>query len=92
MMSTTTTLQRLGRAPIVGLLRAYRAVVSPAIGNACRYEPTCSVYAEEAILRFGLGRGSYLAARRLLRCHPFARGGLDPVPTPAPLPPRDHSP
>src|SRR5262249_2105418 len=61
-------------------LRAYRAAVSPAIGPVCRYEPACSVYAQQAIERFGVARGLFLAARRVLRCHPFARGGLDPVP------------
>ena len=80
MTSTTATLQRLGRAPLIGLLRAYRFAVSPAIGNVCRFEPSCSVYAEQAIHRFGVCKGSYLAVRRLLRCHPFAKGGLDPVP------------
>ena len=71
----------LGRAPLLGLLRFYRVALSPALGPACRYEPSCSAYAEEAVRRFGAARGSYLALRRLLRCHPFARGGLDPVPT-----------
>lgn len=80
MTSHVPTWERLGRAPLLGLLRAYRFAISPAIGNACRFEPTCSVYAEQAIIRFGICKGSYLAARRLLRCHPFARGGLDPVP------------
>jgi len=70
----------LGRAPLLGLLRFYRIAISPALGPACRYEPTCSAYAEEAVRRFGACRGTYLALRRLLRCHPFARGGLDPVP------------
>ena len=70
----------LGRAPLLGLLRFYRIAISPALGPACRFEPTCSAYAEEAIRRFGACQGSYLALRRLLRCHPFARGGLDPVP------------
>jgi putative membrane protein insertion efficiency factor len=80
MTSHLATWQRLGRAPLIGLLRAYRLAISPAIGNACRFEPTCSVYAEQAIIRYGVCKGSYLAARRLLRCHPFARAGLDPVP------------
>ena len=62
------------------LFRAYRAVLSPAIGNACRFEPSCSHYSEEAIARWGLLRGLILTVWRLLRCHPFARGGLDPVP------------
>jgi uncharacterized protein len=62
------------------LFRFYRAALSPLFGPSCRYHPTCSVYAEEAIGRWGVGRGSLLALWRLLRCHPFARGGLDPVP------------
>ena len=73
-------LATLGRAPLLGLLHFYRVAISPALGPACRYEPSCSAYAEEAVRRFGAGRGIYLALRRLLRCHPFARGGLDPVP------------
>jgi putative membrane protein insertion efficiency factor len=60
--------------------RAYRVAISPAIGNVCRFEPSCSHYAEEAIERFGLLRGMFLAMGRILRCHPFARAGLDPVP------------
>jgi uncharacterized protein len=71
---------RMARGLARALLRAYRAMLSPVIGPACRYSPSCSVYAEEAIERWGVLRGGYLAARRLLRCHPFARGGLDPVP------------
>jgi putative membrane protein insertion efficiency factor len=62
------------------LFRAYRAAISPAIGNVCRFEPSCSHYAEEAIERFGLLHGARLTAWRILRCHPFARAGLDPVP------------
>jgi putative membrane protein insertion efficiency factor len=62
------------------LFRAYRVAISPAIGNVCRFEPSCSHYAEEAIERFGLRRGMLLALWRILRCHPFAHAGLDPVP------------
>jgi uncharacterized protein len=65
------------------LFRAYRIAIAPAIGPVCRYEPTCSHYAEEAIARFGFLRGAALAGYRLLRCHPFSRGGLDPVPGPS---------
>lgn len=65
---------------LVGLLRAYRAVLSPIVGPACRFEPTCSRYAEEAVRRHGAMRGSALAVKRLLRCRPGAPGGYDPVP------------
>jgi putative membrane protein insertion efficiency factor len=88
-MTTPGLLTRLARAPFLVLLRIYRLAISPALGPACRFEPSCSVYAEEAIRRFGALRGCYLAVRRLLRCHPFVRGGFDPVP--AALPPsRGH--
>jgi len=74
------TVGRAGRAMVLPLLRGYRALLSPVLGPACRFEPTCSVYAEEAVKRFGVIRGGALAARRILRCHPFAGAGLDPVP------------
>ncbi|HMF07596.1 MAG TPA: membrane protein insertion efficiency factor YidD [Thermoanaerobaculia bacterium] len=64
----------------VGLLDFYKRFLSPLLPRACRFEPTCSVYAREAIERYGIGKGSALAVKRLLRCHPFHRGGLDPVP------------
>jgi len=63
-----------------GLLAFYKSAISPWLPRACRYEPTCSVYAREAIERHGALRGSGLALRRLLRCHPFRPGGFDPVP------------
>lgn len=62
------------------LIRAFRWVISPLLGACCRFEPSCSRYAEQCLRRHGLGRGSYLALRRLLRCHPWHAGGLDPVP------------
>ncbi len=68
-----------------GLIRAYQLVLSPVLPASCRYWPSCSHYAAEAIARHGAGRGSWLALRRLLRCHPWGGSGIDPVP-PAPMP------
>ena len=62
------------------LIRLYKKILSPLLPRACRFEPTCSVYAREAIERYGLAAGGRLTLRRLLRCHPFHPGGLDPVP------------
>lgn len=63
-----------------GAIRTYQILVSPFLGNNCRYLPTCSNYALEALERFGPLRGSWLAIRRVGRCHPFHEGGHDPVP------------
>jgi uncharacterized protein len=65
---------------LIDLLKAYRAVISPLYGDVCRYYPSCSAYALEAVTTHGAVRGSVLTVRRLLRCHPWAAGGLDPVP------------
>ena len=62
------------------LIWAYRLFVSPVLAPSCRYAPTCSGYALEALRRHGAVRGSVLAVRRILRCHPWADGGFDPVP------------
>lgn len=62
------------------LIRAYQYVLSPVLGPACRFYPTCSDYAYQAILRYGIFSGSHLMIRRILRCHPFNPGGFDPVP------------
>ncbi|GAA2134867.1 membrane protein insertion efficiency factor YidD [Nocardioides bigeumensis] len=66
---------------LIGLLRVYRTFISPLYGQVCRYHPTCSAYALEAVRTHGAIRGSWYAARRLARCHPWAAGGYDPVPT-----------
>ncbi len=65
---------------VLFLIRAYKAILSPLLGKHCRYAPTCSDYTREAIERHGLLRGVWLGVRRLLRCHPFHEGGIDPVP------------
>ena len=65
---------------LLSALRFYKAHVSPALPPACRYTPTCSEYAIEAVERFGAWRGAALATRRVLSCNPFSRGGYDPVP------------
>jgi putative membrane protein insertion efficiency factor len=67
------------------LIRIYQCTLSPLIGPACRFYPSCSQYALEAVLRFGLLRGGWLALRRLARCHPWHAGGFDPVPPAATL-------
>lgn len=72
------------RALLIGALRGYQLAVSPLLGPRCRFHPTCSQYALEAVGRFGVLRGSWLAARRLARCHPWHEGGYDPVPPPHP--------
>jgi putative membrane protein insertion efficiency factor len=64
----------------VVLLRTYRAVVSPLYGDVCRYYPSCSSYSLQAIQAHGLVKGSGLTARRLVRCHPWSRGGIDDIP------------
>lgn len=69
---------------LVGLVRAYRFFLSPWLGSACRFTPTCSLYALQALEQHGPVAGSYLSGRRLLRCHPGCLGGHDAVPAQAP--------
>ncbi len=68
------------RALLMGLVRAYRLLLSPWLGSACRFEPTCSAYALQALERHGAAAGSYLTVHRLMRCHPWCAGGPDPIP------------
>ncbi|QDH70415.1 membrane protein insertion efficiency factor YidD [Marilutibacter alkalisoli] len=67
---------------LIALLRFYKRWISPLLGPRCRFHPTCSVYAMQAIAQYGALKGSWLAARRVLRCHPLHPGGYDPVPQP----------
>ena len=71
---------RLAARALLLAIDAYRALLAPLVGGYCRYEPSCSRYAAEAVQRHGARRGAALALRRLLRCHPFHPGGFDPVP------------
>ena len=72
------------RDALMGLVRAYRLLLSPWLGSACRFDPTCSVYSLHALEKHGAAAGSYLTVARLLRCHPWCAGGHDPVPEKAP--------
>ncbi|MGH2641101.1 MAG: membrane protein insertion efficiency factor YidD [Actinomycetota bacterium] len=72
------------RMLLVAAIRTYQLTLSGWLGGQCRFSPTCSRYAEEAIRSLGATRGVFLATRRVLRCNPFGRGGLDPVPTDRP--------
>jgi uncharacterized protein len=74
----------LPRQALIVLVRGYRLLLSPWLGSQCRFEPTCSLYALDALQVHGAAGGSYLAARRLLRCHPWCAGGHDPVPSAPP--------
>lgn len=69
------------RRALIFIIDCYKLCVSPFLGNNCRFYPSCSSYAQEAIATHGTIKGSYLAIRRLLKCHPFHDGGHDPVPT-----------
>ena len=70
----------LPKRVLLTIVGGYRKFVSPLLPSSCIYTPTCSRYAEIAVERFGALRGSWLAVRRILRCHPFRKGGFDPVP------------
>jgi hypothetical protein len=73
------------RRLLMGLVQAYRLLLSPWLGSACRFAPTCSAYALQALQTHGAGYGSYLTIHRLMRCHPWCQGGVDLVPPVQPL-------
>lgn len=79
-MDIAKLLASMPRRGLMALVRAYRFFLSPWLGSACRFEPTCSAYALQALERHGAAAGSYLTLRRLSRCHPWCDGGHDPVP------------
>ena len=81
----------LAQRALIALVRGYRLLFSAWLGNACRFEPTCSRYALEALERHGAAGGTYLALRRLSRCHPWCPGGFDPVPAILAYPTRRRS-
>lgn len=68
------------RTLFISILRGYQYLISPLLGNRCRFHPSCSEYMIEAVRRFGVFKGVYLGCKRLGRCHPLSKGGLDPVP------------
>ena len=76
--------------PLIFIIRAYQVVLSPHLGQCCRFEPSCSNYAIEALRTHGFSKGFYLSLRRVLRCRPFGPSGYDPVP-PKLHPPHPHS-
>ncbi len=75
-----TAISKLFQVFFAGLVKAYQYILSPILGPACRFHPSCSEYAYQAIMRHGPIKGLYFAVRRILRCHPFHPGGVDPVP------------
>lgn len=77
MAKNNSTPQKL----VIGLIKGYQRFISPMIGSNCRFNPTCSAYAIEAINRFGVIKGCWLSSKRILRCHPLNEGGDDPVPS-----------
>lgn len=83
-MNALAALAALPRRLLMALVRGYRFALKPWLGSACRFEPTCSAYALQALERHGARAGSVLTAARLARCHPWCDGGHDPVPEHAP--------
>ncbi len=70
----------LVRGLLLSIIRGYQLAISPFLPHCCRFSPTCSEYAMEAIRQFGAGHGSWMSIRRIAKCHPFHEGGFDPVP------------
>ena len=79
------------RRLLIGCIQFYRYLISPMMAGHCRFYPSCSSYAIEALEKHGALKGSYFTVRRLLRCHPFHQGGCDPVPEPTSIKPSSHT-
>lgn len=79
---SASKLSRLLSLPLLGMVWLYRHTLSPLLGANCRFQPTCSEYATEALRRYGAFRGGSLVLRRIMRCHPWGGSGYDPVPEP----------
>jgi putative membrane protein insertion efficiency factor len=73
------SISKLPKIVFIGIVKGYQYVISPILPPSCRFIPTCSTYTIQAIEKYGVVRGTYLGLRRILRCHPFSRGGYDPV-------------
>ena len=71
--------QSFGSTVVLGLIRFYKKFISPLLIPACRFEPSCSRYTYDAVLKYGAAKGIYLGMKRILRCNPFCKGGFDPV-------------
>ena len=80
MTSTQPTTPGAGQRLVMGIIRGYQRLLSPLLGSNCRYYPSCSRYAYEAVEIHGAARGSWMGIKRIGRCHPWHEGGLDPVP------------
>ena len=79
MSNLLAALSRLPSHVLVGLVKTYRLLLSPSLGSACRFEPSCSAYSLQALEQYGATRGSYLTLKRLVRCQPWCEGGFDPL-------------
>ena len=82
-MSETEPRPGVGARILIVLIAGYRRIISPLLGNRCRYVPSCSVYTQDALAQYGIVRGGWMGVRRIGRCHPFNDGGFDPVPAPS---------
>jgi putative membrane protein insertion efficiency factor len=83
-LKSLRTLMTVPKVVLITLVKMYRLLLSPSLGSSCRFEPTCSAYSLQALELHGAVAGTYLTLGRLVRCHPWCDGGLDPVPTQKP--------